>query len=104
MRRAGFSPPHIRAHLIECTPENGEDHGCYEMKRKENRKGYAMLEAKDFVTGCLTIIVGAVLIPLRFLVFKLTLFIAIPLGIIISVILGITILGRMVRLFISKKL
>ena len=81
-----------------------EGHGCYEMKGGGNRKGYAMLEVKDFATGCLTVIACAVLIPIMFLVFKLTLFIAIPLGIIIGVILGITILGRMVRLFISKKL
>ncbi len=63
-----------------------------------------MLEVKDFATGCLTIIVCAVLIPLMYLVFKLALFIAIPLGIIIGMLLGVTILGRMVRLFFSKKL
>jgi len=62
-----------------------------------------MLEAKDFITGCLTIIACAVLIPLIYLVFKLTLFIAIPVGILIGVILGITVLGRLVRLFISGK-
>jgi hypothetical protein len=39
-----------------------------------------------------------------YVVFKLTLFIAIPLGIIIGMILGMTILGRIVRLFFSKKL
>jgi hypothetical protein len=74
------------------------------VKGKVSKKGYSMLEAKDFATGCLTIIVCAVLIPLIYVVFKLTLFIAIPLGIIIGMILGITILGRIVRLFISKKL
>jgi hypothetical protein len=63
-----------------------------------------MLEAKDFATGCLTVIVCAVLIPVMYVVFKLTLFIAIPLGIIIGMILGVTILGRIVRLFFSKKL
>ncbi len=62
-----------------------------------------MLDAKDFATGCLTIIVCAVLIPFIYMVLKLTLFIAIPLGILIGVILGITILGRMVRLILSKK-
>jgi hypothetical protein len=63
-----------------------------------------MLEAKDFATGCLTIIVCAVLIPVMYVVFKLTLLIAIPLGIMIGLILGITVLGRIVRLFFSKKL
>lgn len=63
-----------------------------------------MLEAKDFATGCLTIIVCAVIIPVMYVVFKLTLFIAIPLGIMIGLILGITVLGRIVRLFYSNKL
>jgi hypothetical protein len=63
-----------------------------------------MLEAKDFATGCLTIIVCAFLIPVMYVVFKLTLLIAIPLGIMIGLILGITVLGRIVRLFFSKKL
>ena len=63
-----------------------------------------MLEPKDFATGCLTVILCVVLIPVIYLVFKLTLLIAIPLGILIAMILGITILGRIVRLFLSKKL
>ena len=62
-----------------------------------------MLEAKDFATGCLTIIVCAVLIPLFFLVFKLTLIFAVFLAIIIGIVLGVTILGRIVRLFITGK-
>jgi len=66
-------------------------------------KGCHMLETKDFATGCLTLIVCAVLIPLFFLVFKLTLFFAILLAIPISIVLGITILGRIVRYFITGK-
>jgi hypothetical protein len=42
-------------------------------------------------------------VPLFFLVFKLTLFFAILLAIVTGVILGITILGRIVRLFITGK-
>ncbi len=71
---------------------------------KESKKGYPMLEPRDFATGCLTVILCIVLIPVIYLVFKLTLLIAIPLGILIAMILGITILGRIVRLFLSKKL
>ena len=74
------------------------------MEGKGNKKGHSMLEAKDFATGCLIIIVCSVLIPVMYVVFKLTLFIAIPLGIMIGLILGITVLGRIVRLFFSKKL
>jgi hypothetical protein len=62
-----------------------------------------MLETKDFATGCLTLIVCTVLIPLFFLVFKLTLFFAVLLAIPISIALGITILGRIVRYFITGK-
>jgi hypothetical protein len=62
-----------------------------------------MLEAKDFATGCLSIIVCAVLIPLFFLVFKLTLVLAVFLAIVAAIILGITVLGRIVRLFFTGK-
>ena len=62
-----------------------------------------MLEAKDFATGCLTILLCAVLIPLFFLVFKVTLYLAIVLAVVTSIILGITVVGRIVRLFITGK-
>lgn len=62
-----------------------------------------MLEAKDFATGCLTLIVCVVLIPLFFFVFKLTLFIAILLAVPIGIVLGITVLGRIVRYFLTGR-
>jgi len=62
-----------------------------------------MLEPKDFATGCLTILLCVVLVPLFFLVFKLTLIFAVFLAIVTGIILGITILGRIVRLFITGK-
>jgi hypothetical protein len=62
-----------------------------------------MLEAKDFVTGCLTIILCVILIPLFFLVFKLTLIFAVFLAFVTGIILGVTILGRIVRLLITGK-
>jgi hypothetical protein len=62
-----------------------------------------MLETKDFATGCLTIILCAILIPLFFFVFKLTLIFAVFLAIVTGVVLGITLLGRIVRLFITGK-
>jgi hypothetical protein len=67
------------------------------------RKGRFMLESKDFATGCLTLIVCAILVPLFIVAFKLTLLFAIFLAIIIGIVLGITIVGRVVRLFISGK-
>ena len=62
-----------------------------------------MLETKDFATGCLTILLCALLIPLFFLVFRLTLFFAVFLAIATGIILGITVVGRIVRLFITGK-
>ena len=62
-----------------------------------------MLEAKDFATGCLTILLCVILIPLFFLVFKLTLLFAVFLAMVIGILLGITVLGRIVRLFITGK-
>jgi len=62
-----------------------------------------MMEAKDFATGCLTIIACVILIPLFLVVFKLTLIFAVFLAIVIGIVLGLTILGRIVRLFITGK-
>jgi hypothetical protein len=62
-----------------------------------------MLEAKDLAAGCLTILVCVILVPLFFLVFKLTLFLAVFLAIAAGIILGITVLGRIVRLFFTGK-
>jgi hypothetical protein len=62
-----------------------------------------MLETKDFATGCLTMILCVALVPLFFLVFKLTLVLAVFLAIVTGIILGITLLGRIVRFFITGK-
>jgi len=75
----------------------------YSSTALSDEKGCHMIEAKDFATGCLTLIVCAALIPLFLLVFKLTLLFAVLLAIPISIVLGITILGRVVRYFITGK-
>lgn len=62
-----------------------------------------MLESKDFATGCLTMLLCVILVPLFFLVFKLTLFFAILLAMATGIILGVTIVGRIVRLLITGK-
>jgi hypothetical protein len=62
-----------------------------------------MLETKDFATGCLTLLLCVALVPLFFVVFKLTLFLAIVLAIAAGVVLGITVLGRIVRIIITGK-
>ena len=62
-----------------------------------------MLETRDFATGCLTLILCIALVPLFFLVFKLTLFIAVPLALVFGIILGVTLLGRIVRYLFTGK-
>jgi hypothetical protein len=62
-----------------------------------------MLESRDFATGCLTILLCVILVPLFFLAFKLTLIVAVLLATVTGIILGITIVGRIVRLFITGK-
>jgi hypothetical protein len=62
-----------------------------------------MIEPKDFAVGCLTIILCAILIPLLYIIFKLSLLIAIPLAMIVAMIFGIVILGRIIRLTFSEK-
>ena len=62
-----------------------------------------MVETKDFATGCLTLLLCALLLPLFYVVLKLTLFVAIVLAMTIGIILGITVVGRIVRLFITGK-
>jgi hypothetical protein len=66
-------------------------------------RAYDMLEAKDFAAGCLTIILCAVLVPLFYLVFKLTLFFAVLSAIALGIFLGITVLGRIVRFLFTGK-
>lgn len=62
-----------------------------------------MLETKDFTTGCMTILLCVILVPLFFLVFKLTLIFAVFLAMVTGIILGITLVGRIVRFFITGK-
>ena len=71
--------------------------------RKGKGATAGMLEPKDFATGCATIILCALLLPLFYVVFKLTLFLAVVLAIAVGVILGITVVGRIVRYFITGK-
>jgi len=62
-----------------------------------------MLETTDFATGCLTLLLCVALVPLFFVVFKLTLFLAIVLSVVAGIVLGITVLGRIVRIIITGK-
>jgi hypothetical protein len=62
------------------------------------------LGPKDFFTGCLVILVAIVVVPLLVLMFKISVYLAVVIGVLVAIILGIALLGKVVRLiFFSRK-
>ena len=62
------------------------------------------LGPKDFFTGCLVIMVAIFVVPLLVLLFKVSVYLAIVIGVIVAIILGIALLGKIVRLiFFSRE-
>jgi len=60
------------------------------------------LGPKDFITGCLVIVVAVFVVPLLVLIFKISVYLAIFIGVIVAVLLGIALLGRVIRLIFSR--
>jgi len=60
------------------------------------------LGPKDFITGCLVIVVAVFVVPILVLLFKVSVYLAIVIGVILAVVLGIALLGRVVRLIFFK--
>ena len=60
------------------------------------------LGPKDFITGCLVIIVAVFVVPLLVLLFKVSIYLAIVIGVIVAIILGIALLGKIVRLIFFR--
>ena len=56
------------------------------------------LGPKDFITGCLVIVVAVFVVPILILLFKVSVYLAIVIGVIVAVILGIALLGKVIRL------
>jgi hypothetical protein len=56
------------------------------------------LGPKDFITGCLVIVVAVFVVPILVLLFKVSVYLAIVIGVIVAIILGIALLGKVVRL------
>ena len=56
------------------------------------------LGPKDFITGCLVILVAIIAVPLLVLIFKISVYLAIFIGVLVAVLLGIALLGRLIRL------
>ena len=61
------------------------------------------LGPKDFITGCLVIVVAVFVIPILVLLFKVSIYLAIVIGVILAIILGIALLGKVVRLIFFKR-
>lgn len=62
-----------------------------------------MLGAKDFAIGCLAIILCVLLIPVLYLACKLSLPLAIIIGVVAVVVIGAAVLGKIIRLIFLKK-
>jgi cobalamin biosynthesis protein CobD/CbiB len=60
------------------------------------------LGPKDFITGCLVIVVAVFVVPMLVLLFKVSVYLAIVIGVIVAIILGIALLGKVVRLIFFR--
>jgi hypothetical protein len=56
------------------------------------------LGPKDFITGCLVVVVAIFVVPILILLFKVSVYLAIVIAVIVAVVLGIALLGKIVRL------
>ena len=61
-------------------------------------KGMEQLGLKDFLTGCLVVLVAILVVPLLVLLFKVSIYLAVGIGVLVAVFLGIALLGRLIRL------
>ena len=64
--------------------------------------GSDKLGPKDFITGCLVLVVAIVVVPILILLFKVSIYLAIVIGVIVAVILGIALLGKVIRLIFFR--
>jgi hypothetical protein len=60
------------------------------------------LGPKDFITGCLVLVVAIFVVPILVLLFKVSIYLAIVIGVVVAVILGIALLGKVVRLIFFR--
>ena len=60
------------------------------------------LGPKDFITGCLVIVVAIFVVPLLVLIFKVSVYLAVFIGVVVAVLLGIALLGRVIRLIFFR--
>jgi hypothetical protein len=60
------------------------------------------LGPKDFITGCLVVVAALFVVPILVLLFKVSIYLAIVIGVIVAVILGTALLGKVIRLIFFK--
>ena len=60
------------------------------------------LGPKDFFTGCLVIVVAIFVVPILIFLFKVSVYLAIVIGVIVAIILGTALLGKVIRLIFFK--
>ena len=60
------------------------------------------LGPKDFITGCLVIVVAVFVVPILILLFKVSIYLAIVIAVIVAIILGIALLGKVIRLIFFR--
>jgi len=64
--------------------------------------GIDKLGPKDFITGCLVIVVAVFVVPILVLLFKVSVYLAVAIAVIVAVILGIALIGKVVRLILFR--
>jgi hypothetical protein len=60
------------------------------------------LGPKDFITGCLAVVVALIVVPILVLMFKVSIYLAIVIGVILAVVLGTALLGKVIRLIFFR--
>jgi hypothetical protein len=65
-------------------------------------KNIDKLTTGDFLVGCLIVVAALFAIPLMVLFFKVSLYLAIITGVVLAVILGIALLGRVFRIILAR--
>jgi len=60
------------------------------------------LGPKDFITGCLVIVVAVFVVPILVFLFKVSIYLAIAIGLMVAIVLGIALLGKIVRLIFFR--
>ena len=60
------------------------------------------LGPKDFITGCLAVVIALIVVPILVLMFKVSIYLAIVIGVILAIVLGTALLGKVIRLIFFK--